>query len=55
MNWQQAIEQRAAEAMAEIKRLANAAREQIDRDFAFLNRSRGQKKRWANQRQKGKS
>lgn len=55
MNWPQVIKQLAAEAIVEIKRMADAAREQIDRDFSFLNRSRGQKNRWANHSKKGKS
>lgn len=41
------IEIRASQALAEIRHMARMALEEIDRRFAFINRSNGQKKRWA--------
>lgn len=40
------IEERANQALAEIRKMADAAREEIDRRAAFLKRSHGQRKRW---------
>lgn len=50
MSHEEIIELRAAEAMAEIKALARQAHEQTARGFAFLNRSRGQKRRYEKRR-----
>lgn len=51
MNYLQIIETRAAEALAEIKAMADAARKEINASFEFINRSRGQKRRFALKRQ----
>jgi hypothetical protein len=45
------IEALAEQALEEIKQLSRQAREATDRSFAFLNRSRGQRRRFERQRQ----
>lgn len=52
MNYLELIELRAAEIQAEVKRMCDAAREEIARRFAFIARSAGQKRRHARQRGK---
>lgn len=52
VNWEQQIEVRAAEIQAEVKRMCDAAREEISRRFAFIARSAGQKRRHARRRGK---
>ena len=51
LSYDQLIDQRAAEALAEIAVLVRQAREEMNRRFAFIVRSRGQRRRYELARQ----